>query len=190
MRVNRTILFLYSFFTLDYEQIMCTENNNRFVYLISLPLSREKHEKMRDLNSYSDDIKPAMLKKIASVSSIDNQHNASKETDSVQSEVNNEQDKSNLKRLKPKHADSTRFYCEVCSKKFKYTSVFKIHMRIHTGEKLFKCEECGKDIYDKSNLNRHTRTHTDEKPFKCEEYFLSIQDFFLNFQDFTISPLL
>ena len=44
----------------------------------------------------------------------------------------------------------------------------KIHLHIHTGEKLFFCGLCNKGFSQKSHLNSHLFGHTGERPFVCE----------------------
>lgn len=59
------------------------------------------------------------------------------------------------------------YECEFCKKKFRRSTNFKNHVRVHTGIRPFDCKECGKRFSQAAYLVIHTRTHTKEKPFPC-----------------------
>ncbi|GIX98923.1 hypothetical protein CEXT_490371 [Caerostris extrusa] len=70
--------------------------------------------------------------------------------------------------LVSKHASGRPYPCRFqCGKAFAHESDMKIHMRIHTGERLLQCPTCLKTFTKKCDLVRHTRTHTKERPFQC-----------------------
>ncbi|KAH8330218.1 hypothetical protein KR067_000194, partial [Drosophila pandora] len=58
--------------------------------------------------------------------------------------------------------------CELCGRKFKYKSNFKIHMMTHTGDKPFACEDCDKRFYTEHLKAKHHRVvHQGLKPYPC-----------------------
>jgi len=61
-----------------------------------------------------------------------------------------------------------RFTCTVCTKKFKYATTQKRHMRIHSGEQPFSCKVCEKKFTRSSSLRNHMRIHSGERPFSCK----------------------
>ena len=65
-----------------------------------------------------------------------------------------------------------RFTCDFPRCKFASAnkSNYKIHKRIHTGQKPFLCDypECEFAAAQKGNLDKHKRSHTGEKPYHCD----------------------
>lgn len=74
------------------------------------------------------------------------------------------------KRGRPKSNKDPRareFCCEHCGKTFKQLNVFRVHTRIHTGERPYQCELCGMSFNQIGTLKDHQKIHTGEKPYGC-----------------------
>ena len=55
-----------------------------------------------------------------------------------------------------------------CLKSISQASHLKMHMRIHTGEKLFPCDKCPKFFCRVGHLKEHRGTYSGESQFTCD----------------------
>ena len=68
---------------------------------------------------------------------------------------------------KSKTDRAKKLTCGICKKTFLRPSAFRVHMRIHSGEKPFQCIHCPRSFSQSGNLTVHMRMHTGERPFTC-----------------------
>ena len=144
------------------------------IYLTIASISWEKHSMIRDVNLYSDDIKPYILNK-----GIKNQKTTSskKKRKSHTNQRNGNQceicaksftSKENLQQHMDIHTGIKPRRCDVCQLSFTTSTKLKIHKRTHTGKKLYSCDMCKKSFAQKSNLDVHIRAHTGIKYYSCD----------------------
>jgi len=60
--------------------------------------------------------------------------------------------------------------CDICGRRFRYSSNLIAHKRCHSQEKPHPCPVCQKRSFGStSELNRHMLVHSSERPFGCEQ---------------------
>lgn len=65
--------------------------------------------------------------------------------------------------------DKSRYSCNLCRKSFSLRSVFKRHLRIHTGKKFCACNGCEKSFSEhRGGSVPNPRTHIGGKPYSCD----------------------
>nr|XP_009501612.1 PREDICTED: zinc finger protein 91-like [Phalacrocorax carbo] len=73
-----------------------------------------------------------------------------------------------LKDTWPSSLSTFKMYkCQRCNYATAVHSDFKLHLKIHTDERLFVCKECNKAFQTSSHLKKHSLVHTGEKPYSC-----------------------
>ena len=61
-----------------------------------------------------------------------------------------------------------KYFCKICDYKTHKSQIFKLHMRIHTGEKPFKCDICNTKFYQQHHLKSHKKYCNDPRGrYKC-----------------------
>ncbi|XP_012272162.1 zinc finger protein 568 [Orussus abietinus] len=60
------------------------------------------------------------------------------------------------------------FICEICKKRFPTLHQWRIHERVHTGERPFPCPECSKTFRSDVTMKQHFASiHTEDRPYVC-----------------------
>jgi len=71
------------------------------------------------------------------------------------------------------HSATIRFDCKICHKSFPYKTSYKLHKRLHTGDRPFTCPTCGKGFITRAAVCAHEKTHASSNSdssgqYKCE----------------------
>ncbi|XP_035233348.1 zinc finger protein 845-like [Stegodyphus dumicola] len=75
---------------------------------------------------------------------------------------------SNFKRHMQIHSGERPFNCTLCSYTSSLRCNFKRHMFLNTGERPFKCNACNRAFMLKENLRSHLSVHSNVKPYACK----------------------
>uniref|UniRef100_A0A5S6QBW0 C2H2-type domain-containing protein n=1 Tax=Trichuris muris TaxID=70415 RepID=A0A5S6QBW0_TRIMR len=57
--------------------------------------------------------------------------------------------------------------CKKCNKTFPDRYSFKVHQKLHDGERCFPCDRCPYSASSQNHLEAHLSTHYEARPFKC-----------------------
>lgn len=158
------------------------DENSRSIYLITAYISWEEHSMLRDINLYSDDIKPYILrkgqdnlnelldddkttkKKILKKNMLlndetDEQENTNFVEESTLLDEEKEESKSVKKKKKLGYSDRV-YTCLVCHVSFDRSRKLTRHRNERNDcQELFTCTICSKTFRQKSNLNTHLKRH-------------------------------
>ncbi|XP_064206991.1 zinc finger protein 26-like isoform X2 [Anguilla rostrata] len=71
------------------------------------------------------------------------------------------------------HTGEQQHPCPLCGKSFELESLLTEHLQSYHGEQLYSCSPCGKSFTSPSDLKRHQHIHTGERPYNCSQCGMS-----------------
>ncbi|KAK9744839.1 Zinc-finger associated domain (zf-AD) [Popillia japonica] len=70
------------------------------------------------------------------------------------------------RKLTGRERENVPIHCKDCNRSFRW-KYYKVHLKLHQGDRPFKCDQCDKMFVQAHQLKNHHRVHTDEAPFSC-----------------------
>lgn len=71
--------------------------------------------------------------------------------------------------VRTRHNEDRPYVCHVCGKAVKTKQALRVHSNSHSGIKQFSCSICEMSFTSRASMASHTRRHTGERPYTCAE---------------------